>query len=86
MNSPQEPTTITRMRRDFAAFIGEHHDNSSGIASKRKKLKCALDFDQTLTEFDINTENVAFQSEQGKVCVCVCVYVYICIYIMCNWS
>lgn len=65
MSSPQELTTITRMRRDFEAFIGEHHSNKSGNPRKRKSLKCTLDFDETLTECDINDENVAFCSKRA---------------------
>lgn len=79
MSSPQELTTITRMRRDFEAFIGERHSNNSGNPRKRKSLKCTLDFDETLTECDINNENVAFCSKRGNVYIDMCVFLKVCV-------
>lgn len=79
MSSPQELTTITRMRRDFEAFIGERHSNNSGNPRKRKSLKCTLDFDETLTECDINNENVAFCSKRGNVYIDMCLFLKVCV-------
>lgn len=70
MDSPRELTTIIRMKRDFADFIGHQNSSSSSsscnLSKKRKSLKCSLDFDQTLAEFDSNNESGSFREEQER--------------------